>query len=865
MKKTTIVILSILLSLSLCFLVYTLIQMNNVKKANVAYQQTITSTNASLEEKEKLCAEQQSTITALNEEIALKNDTLSQKEIALVELTEAHTRTQQENTDTQNNLNTCEHNTDALEASIQEKDAQITSLNEQVATLTKEKDGLSEQLASLKNDKTMLNEQVATLTKEKDGLSEQLASLENDKTMLNEQVATLTKENAALTKKVSYLDGALTRLQSAHSALMTEKETLEKSHKDLETAHQDLNEKHTTVSNQILDKETTISVLQNTLSIYKKDIEQYKTDIQNKDNEIQALNTSLKEKEDALSALTNEKESTETQLHEKISVLESSFNSTKTALTTSEKSLAEATTQISTLNSTLAQKEQALATLQTENNDLQNNIHAVKGDNLQKEEKISALEKEKQAQNTEILALTDIVSQRDKMVADLVLRLDIKNPLLKEQQTEYDEETVYGQAMALISNSKYKDAQALLLPATDEKLLSLLALCNNQCFLIDLQKGLSKRWEISHLDPALMSEKEHMFHMEKLILKELDFVSVYQTLPIQDETLRTYAGIYINALYNQLQGLYEFKQGNQDAYYQNWQIEGYNRRMETLYLLQKSYGLDYIKGHAHLTELLKTGELLHLSTLAYNALSDQLLNAPFRLQNIREKTAHFAPLMFTNTSGIVIDEITLKLLVKNADNQTVDTIQIAYFDDVAPGQLFRTSEKFLPFPLTHYEIECAYTLSSSSFRDTFSFTLTPSVQFDNAGQILLPPSAPLPFALTDAHFGFELTRILENDLYAPYLHLTFQNQSNAAQKELFVEAVFYKETPNDIWSKEQCYVLNKEDRALLPAQTLEAFLISSIGYGEKIASSSLPALFADIYVNGEFLCTLHQENVEANK
>ena len=87
-------------------------------------------------------------------------------------------------------------------------------------------------------------------------------------------------------------------------------------------------------------------------------------------------------------------------------------------------------------------------------------------------------------------------------------------------------------------------------------------------------------------------------------------------------------------------------------------------------------------------------------------------------------------------------------------------------------------------------------------------------------------------------------------LYVPFLKVRVTNKTNKDIKYLMLKALFYNTEGKELW--DDAYDSVVSESILKPGYNRIGLLASDIGYGNKIAETSLPALTAQLYVDGKY-------------
>lgn len=735
---------------------------------------------------------------------------------------------------------------ETLNAVVLEKEKTIESLGADIEEKKGEIEAKTAEIAAMGDHVEAKKSEIDTLNAEIETLNAAIKEKEETIRALDTDVKTKKDEIDALNAEIGTLNAAVKEKEETIAALNGNVDAAEHAQKlaEIEALSADLAAQKADIENKTAqidtltavgkEKDQTIDALNADITAKAADIAAKVADIDTKAAQIEALTAAGNEKDQTIEALTADIAAKAADIEGKIA-------------------------EINTLTGTVAAREKTIA----ENNDaiagLKTDIDHLNGTLAAREKTIEDGNAEIAGLKDNVKALVDTVAAREKTIedngakiADLEMRLNIKNPLDAYGDEALDETTLYGRAVRLIEEKQWKQAQMLLLNSTDEKSVTLLKSCNAQCFLADLQTGLKERWALAGEDTSVMSNEKTIEYYTSLVNAELNHIGMYASLALDDETLTAYAGTYISALNNQLVGIEEFFSKDTSSYYRYWQEEGYNRRAQILFLINREYGLDALADSAQFKSMVNTGEHINLFVMAERSLAPQLLTGSFALKDATAKRVELNRFTLENTSGCTLESVTLKLHLYDAAGKEITVAQLYHGSRILPGAKMKTYDVRLSTPFASYSIECAVDVQSAAYKDSFSFTVVPLTQFGWDGAIQNAPKVaqgePL-YALENVNARWTMHTAWGAASYVPSLQFDVRNTGTEKSGEVVIRCEFVNEANQTLWSEETSYVTGQSDAFLNPGDAKRAFLYSSVGYGEALNPVALADVSANVYIN----------------
>ena len=882
MKKTVIIILSVLLAVALAGCIYHFVLLRDARTENVKQTEALGAM--------KLTADDNAdTIAALTATLKEREDALAALTAALEQLKKENAALSAAAKEKDSQVAALDQDAQRKNALAEEKAAAYDALNEQYAALLKESD---EQAAQLNQTIKAREDELAALKAQADESAAQIGELN---TTVAENAQTIEVLQADVEAKKSEIEAKAAQIEALNAAVAQKEETIGTLNADVAVKKGEIEEKTAQIAQMSEHAESKkseiealndeITALNAAIGVKEQTIEALGTDVEAKKGEIEALNTEIgtlnaavKEKEETIAALSANVDPAEHA--QKLAEIETLTAAGKEKDQTIEALNADVAAKAQDIKGKAAEID-ALTAAGTEKDQT---IEALNADITAKDADIegkiaeidtltavvAAREQTIQENETKIDTLTAAIAAREltikdneAQIGDLKTRLNIKNPLDAYDIAALDETSLYGRAARLMENQQWKEAQTLLLSSTDEKSVELLKTCNAQCFLADLQAGLKERWALAGEDTSVMSNEKTVAYYTALVNAELNRIGMYASLTLDDEQLTAYAGTYISALNNQLVGIEEFFSKDLDRYYRYWQEEGYNRRAQILFLLNREYGLSELAGSAPFKDMVNTGEHINLFVMAERSLAPQILSGSFKLINANQKRVTMNPFTLTNTSGCTLESVTLKMHLYDAAGAEVSVLQLYYGDNLLPGAKLKTAGKRIDTPFARYAIECLINIKSAAYQDSFSFTVAPLAQFGWNGEIVNAPAveAGTPeYAIENVHARWTTHTAWGAASYVPSLQFDVRNIGAEKSGEVVIRCEFVNEANQTIWSEETSYVTGPNDVFLNPDDSKRAFLYSSVGYGEALNAVALADVSANVYINGVFV-----ENIKIEK
>lgn len=412
-----------------------------------------------------------------------------------------------------------------------------------------------------------------------------------------------------------------------------------------------------------------------------------------------------------------------------------------------------------------------------------------------------------------------------------------------------------AQAIAYFEAGDYMAAQALLLQNPSEQTADLLAQCNDHCFIIDLQNALNNSFSRAGEDIARMSDEQVQEYYASLVADELALVEKYQDLAFSDAALAGYAHDYIAALQSQQKAISEYYGADQAAYEEYWTRQGQNKRRQTVYWMNRKYGLDVSAEHQDaFGNFVAQGEMTDMQYTAEEMLDRQLSNLQYDIKLNAYSGLDFQPISIRNLTDYTIEDLVIRMNLHNADGKIVDTVELFSAKTVKSGGSIAIKDVALDAQLAFNTVSIDYEFSVAKNEHesgVIAKRLEPQVQFAWGKRILRKNRKPLggqpAFEAEHLSATWEKTRVGNQLSYAPALVFSVKNTSITPANEMHVYCMFVNQDTHEIWSGVTETLVYSWEPALQPGHSKMVAVYAQNGLSAW--TDKVPNLAAEIYVN----------------
>lgn len=381
-------------------------------------------------------------------------------------------------------------------------------------------------------------------------------------------------------------------------------------------------------------------------------------------------------------------------------------------------------------------------------------------------------------------------------------------------------------------------------------------------FLNDLRAALIARWSESGQDESTMTDKQKIDYYSGLVMAELDFLEKYSSCEFNDSVLNEYAQTYISALHDQLVAITEYY-GQNDILYDEYWSNGYNKRTQMIYWINRKYGLDIPTEYSDtLKKFVEKGKCIDMSWSIHEDISSQLLNVDCSFSKGKgySNSLETGPLTLTNKSNYQISSITIKLDFLDENDNLTKSSTLFSGSSIAPNATMQISKQTIydltPFSQIRFSVNTR--VKNSSYSDDHSFEVSPQIQYTWDNKAIMRngelASGQAIFEIQDTSFTWDYEKSWSKTLYVPQLKFNIKNVGTGIADRITVHCVFTKLDTKEIWDEETVYVIGSSDSPLSPGYSKKAFVYSSVGYDTR--PSSIPKLSVDIYINDVLMETI---------
>lgn len=411
-------------------------------------------------------------------------------------------------------------------------------------------------------------------------------------------------------------------------------------------------------------------------------------------------------------------------------------------------------------------------------------------------------------------------------------------------------------AQMLFDEGKAKEAQQLLMEIKSPSMADLLRKCNDVCFLPDLVTALNARWGYPEVDASVLSDSQLIEYYTELVSSELSILAMYGDAEFSDALLAQYAYGYINALQNQLIGITEFYGVNQELYEEYWEANGYGKRAQMLYWINRKYGIS-TKYPDVLKEMVMLGQEYDMIVSVETMLTNELSTVSYHLANNNEYSVNIAPFELTNSTDYPIEYLNITANLLDANGNVVGQAYLYYGNAIKAGQHIKTDNGYISDKFTKLEFVCEYTVTNGTYYDQGKVNVMPGEQFGWNGNITdggVTAAGQPEFALEDVSASWDWNSSWTNKLYTPIVKFSVKNTGTASADKVIVHCVFINEDRKEVWSEETVHVTSSMDAPLKAGYKKKAFIYSAVGF--DMQPTSLPNIVVEIYVNDVLTQTL---------
>lgn len=145
------------------------------------------------------------------------------------------------------------------------------------------------------------------------------------------------------------------------------------------------------------------------------------------------------------------------------------------------------------------------------------------------------------------------------------------------------------------------------------------------------------------------------------------------------------------------------------------------------------------------------------------------------------------------------------------------------------------------------------TIDKSYTETTTNTVLTRSTAASNESTVEVDKENPYKMTVVCNCWAANSGSFGGSTLYTPYLKVNVLNQSGKPLKSARVKVVFYDEANKVVWSDETAYLVSSSDSPIQHGFSKTAFIRSAVGYSSRIDVSRLPAVTAEVYLDGEYM------------
>lgn len=373
-------------------------------------------------------------------------------------------------------------------------------------------------------------------------------------------------------------------------------------------------------------------------------------------------------------------------------------------------------------------------------------------------------------------------------------------------------------------------------------------------FLASMTAGLNARWATSDAtDTTTLPTQEYIEYMSGFVEIELNALDGFRTAEFEDPRLGELAVGYISALDRQLDAL-TYYGTDTETYNQLWD-EGYYARCKGIYYIHQAYGLA-VDNKDTLSSFLATGRTYIKRDKIIDSFESTLSSMEFEIEKQGEYATYSCVL--SNDYTAKLEHVSIQALLIDEDGVQVDSNYPFMVDGWESGAKVR-GEMMSRAGFSDIE----YVINISTDGDSFEFrVLVPNIGPQAAtSQIAQATDIKSRFEIAQLVSGWEMRASLGKALYVPTLKFDLVNHTAQPVSSLEVLVTFNDAEKKQVWSDEMVYVINSLDSSLQPEFSKKVFVYSSVGYESIVPSTKLPALTADVYVNGELYDTFKVERI----